>query len=295
MERDDDSKKSHPALGSAAGGELMYPRVFMIRFVAVAFALACLATSAGAQSPEMPTTSTFEPAPKRLRPRTEAVGNQAEPTASGRCELGIIPIAGNQFAVQKVGFGTFGSETTRIRVDGWGFDDLVAARVRAAAPGHAVRRIVYARKELARYQQGFPDTDDEINDFVRDAAAGTDCERYVVVQPHASRIMKTSAFVHGMGIVNVGAPITRHNFLFALTYIRIYDGRSFELIKQGATSTDDQPPMSQFMPFQGPKMELDEASFPATPSEAAANPVFRKGVRALLKASLDNTLPAMLR
>ena len=126
----------------------------MVRFVVVAFALACLATSAGAQSPEMPTTGTFEPAPKRLPPRTEALGNQPGPTASGHCELGIIPIAGDQFAVQKVGFGTFGNETTRIRVDGWGFDDLVAARVRAAAPGHVVRRIVYARKELARRQQG---------------------------------------------------------------------------------------------------------------------------------------------
>jgi hypothetical protein len=276
----------------------MYPRVFMVRLVAVAFALACLATSAGAQSPEMPTTSTFEPAPKRLPPRTEAIGNQPEAPASGHCELGIIPIAGNQFTVQKIGFGMFGNETTRIRVDGWGFDDLVAARVRAAAPGHVVRRIAYARKELARHQQGqspLPDIDDDINDFVRDVAAGADCERYVVVQLHSSRIMKTSEFVHGMGVVNVGAPITRHNFLFAITYIRIYDGRSFELVKQGATSAGDGPLMSQFMPFQGPKQELDEASFPATPTEAATNATFRRGVRALLKISLDNTLPAMLR
>jgi hypothetical protein len=275
----------------------MYPIVFMIRFAAVAFVLAGLATSAGAQSPEMPTTSTFEPAPKRLPPRTEALGNQPGPAVGGHCELGIIPIAGNQFVVQKVGFGALGNETTRIRVDGWGFDDLVAARVRAAAPGHVVRRI-YARKDLARRQQGespVPDTDDDIHDFVRDVAAGADCERYVVVQLHSSRIMKTSAFVHGLGIVNVGAPIMRRNFLFAITYIRIYDGRSFELIKQGATSAGDEPLMWQALPFQGPKLELDEAPFPATPAEAATNPLFRKGVRALLKASLDNTLPAMLR
>ena len=276
----------------------MYPIVFMVRFAAVAFVLAGLATSAGAQSPEMPTTSTFEPAAKRLPPRTEALGNQPGPATGGHCELGIIPIAGNQFVVQKVGFGALGNETTRIRVDGWGFDDLVAARVRAAAPGHVVRRIAYARKELARHQQGqspLPDIDDDINDFVRDVAAGADCERYVVVQLHSSRIMKTSEFVHGMGVVNVGAPITRHNFLFAITYIRIYDGRSFELVKQGATSAGDGPLMSQFMPFQGPKQELDEASFPATPTEAATNATFRRGVRALLKIGLDNTLPAMLR
>ena len=273
----------------------------MVRFFVVAFALSCLATSVRAQSPEMPATSMFEPAPKKLPPRTEALKNQPGPTGGGHCQFGIIPIAGNQFAVQKVGFGTFGNETTQIKVDGWGFDDLVAARVRAAAPGHATRRIVYTGQQLARHkQQGppFPDVDAGLEDFVRDVSTGADCDRYVVVQLHSSRIMKTSEFVHGMGIVNVGFPITRHNFLFAITYIRIYDGRSFELIKQGATSTDDEPLMAQALrmtPFQGPKLELDEASFPATPTEAATNPVFRKGVLALLKASLDNTLPAMLR
>ncbi len=273
----------------------------MIRLFVVAFALSCLATSAPAQSPEMPATSTFEPAITKLPPRTEALKNQPGPTGSGHCQLGIIPIAGNQFAVQKVGFGMFGNETTRIRVDGWGFDELVAARVRAAAPGHAAQRIVYARAQLARHKQEgspLPEADPELEDFVRDVSTGTDCERYVVVQLHSSRIIDSSEFVRGIGIVNVASPIKRHNFLFALTYIRIYDGRSFEIIKQGATSAGDEPLMSQVLrltPFQGPKLELDEASFPATPTEAAANPIFRKRVRALLKASLDHTLPEMLR
>jgi hypothetical protein len=279
----------------------MYPRVFMVRFFVVAFALSCLAMSARAQSPEMPTTTTLEPTPRKLPSKTEALKNQPGTTGSEHCQLGIIPIAGNQFTVQKVGFGMFGNETARIRVDGWGFDDLVAARVRAAAPGHATRRIVYTKEQLARHKQlgsPSPDVDAELEDFVRDVSTGADCDRYVVVQLHSSRIMKTSEFVRGMGIVNVGVPIMRHNFLFAITYIRIYDGRSFELIKQGATSTDDEPLMAQALrltPFQGPKLELGEASFPATPTEAATNPIFRKGVLALLKASLDNTLPTMLR
>jgi len=271
----------------------------MVRFFVVAFALSCLATSARAQSPEMPVTSALEPAATKLPPKAEALKNQHGPTGSGHCQLGIIPIAGNQFAVQRVGFGMFGNETARIRVDGWGFDQLVAARVRAAAPGHAAQRIAYASAQLARLkQEGSPLADADPEEFVRDVSAGADCERYVVVQLHSSRIIDSSEFVNGIGIVNVANPIKRHNFLFALTYIRIYDGRSFELIKQGATSAGDEPLMSQVLrltPFQGPKLELDEASFPATPTEAAANPIFRQRARALLKASLDHTLPEMLR
>jgi hypothetical protein len=271
----------------------------MVRLFVVAFALSCLAASATAQSPEMP-AGTPKPAPRRPPPRTEVPEDRAGPGGSGHCQLGIIPIAGNDFSVQKIGFGGLGNEYARIKVGNWDFDDLVAARVRAAAHGRAVRRIAVAREELARHKIGeaLPDVDADLDEFVRDVSAGTDCERYVVVHLYSSRIMKTAEFVYGMGIVNVGTPIQRHNFLFALTYIRIYDGRNFEIIKQAATSTDNRSPTSQalrFTPFQGPKLELDDASFPAAPNDAAGNATFRRDVRALLKASLDSTLPAMLR
>jgi hypothetical protein len=273
----------------------------MVRLFVVAFALSCLAASATAQSPEMPATGMIEPAPRKLPPKTEPLASRPGSAGSGHCQIGIIPIAGNDFSVQKIGFGAISNQYARIKVGKWGFDDLVATRVRAAAHGQEVRRIVIGREELARYKVGeslFPDVDTDLDDFVRDVSAGTDCERYVVVHLDSSRIMKTSGFVYGMGIVNVGTPIARHNFLFALTYIRVYDGRSFEIISQGATSTNDRSPASQtwrFMPFEGPKLELDDAAFPANPTDAASNATFRRGVRALLKASLDSTLPAMLR
>jgi hypothetical protein len=273
----------------------------MVRLFVVAFVLSCLAASAAAQSPEMPATGMIEPAPRKLPPKNEARDNRPGPAGSGHCQLGIIPIAGDDFSVQEIGFGAISNQYARIKVVNWGFDDLVAERVRAAAHGQEVRRIVFGRKELARHKIGeslFPDVDTDLDEFVRDVSAGTDCEHYVVVQLRSSRIMKTSGFVYGMGIVNVGTPIARHNFLFALTYIRVYDGRSFEIVSQGATSTDDQSPASQawrYMPFEGPKLELDDAAFPADPTGAAANATFRRGVRALLKASLDSTLPAMLR
>ena len=48
-------------------------------------------------------------------------------------------------------------------------------------------------------------------------------------------------------------------------------------------------------PLGGPSRQLDLAMFPERPADAAANPVLRDGVRAMLIASLDKTLPAMLR
>jgi hypothetical protein len=46
--------------------------------------------------------------------------------------------------------------------------------------------------------------------------------------------------------------------------------------------------------IRGPNRELDGSALPASATEAAANPAFRDGVRALLTSSLDMTLPAML-
>jgi hypothetical protein len=44
-------------------------------------------------------------------------------------------------------------------------------------------------------------------------------------------------------------------------------------------------------PVRGPNRKVDE--FPANPADAAANPAFGDGVRALPTASVDGTLPTM--
>jgi hypothetical protein len=92
---------------------------------------------------------------------------------------------------------------------------------------------------------------------------------------------------------STGANLSFRTYLFALTHVRIFDGGDFSLIKQGAASADDESPLSTLMmagPVRGPNRNVDE--FPAAPAEAANNPTCRDG--ALLTASLDKTLPALL-
>jgi hypothetical protein len=275
----------------------------MVRIFVVAFAL-CLAGFTQAQTRPVVAstatgTATTGPAIAKPAQKDRALKNPHGSAGSGHCQLGIIPIVGFWFQVQKIGFGIFGNEYTRVRVDSWSFDDLVTARVRAAAPDKTARRVLFAPEELARHKQtgAFRNINAELKQFVRDVSAGVGCDRYVLVHLDDSQVIDSPELAHGMGIINVGTLIKRRTYLFALTYVRIYDGKSFDIVKQGAASIGDEPPMSFALrqtPFRGPKRELDEASFPAIPAQAATNPTFREGVRALLTASLDKTLPALL-
>ncbi|MCP4615315.1 MAG: hypothetical protein GY844_02650 [Bradyrhizobium sp.] len=204
---------------------------------------------------------------------------------------------GDQFVVQTVGLTVFGNERSEVPIS-WGLDDLVVARVRAAAgPGVTVRKVAHARDafaELERAGSFFRDTKAELSSVVRRVASGSNCERYVVVNRSTSRFSNLNQSVHGIGIVSWA----HRTLLFALSYIRIYDGQSFEVVKQGAATTDDESLISRALllnPIRGPNRELDRGAFPAAPAEAATNPALRDGVRALLTASLNNTLPAMLR
>jgi hypothetical protein len=226
----------------------------MIRVFAVACALSCLAASAWAQAQSAPgtqTTTPATPADKKPAPKARTSAKPAEPAQTGRCDIGVIPVAGNQFAVQKSGLTAFGNEYTRVTFDDWGFDDLVVARVRAAAPGNAVQRIIYAREELRRTKPAplFYDQDSDVRDFVRQITAGINCKRYLVVHSFGSQITDRTQRVNGMGIVYLSSPIKSRAYLFALTCIRIYDGHSFETIKQGAASTGDEPLMSHLLRF----------------------------------------------
>lgn len=273
----------------------------MIRAAVVACVLSCLAIPAWTQTQPAPGTPATKPAVKKPSPKAKTAAKKTAPE-SGPCQLGVIPLIGDEFVVQKVGMTLFGNERTEVPVNGWGLDDLVVARVRAAAPGLAVRKISVAKDAFTPPAQStgsfFRDRKAELkaqlSAAVRQAVAGSNCERYVLVQKTDSPFSSTNQWVRGIGIVN-WANLSFRTYLFALTHIRVFDGGDFSLIKQGDASADDESPLSTLMmagPVRGPNRKVEE--FPANPADAANNPAYRDGVRALLTASLDKSLPALL-
>jgi hypothetical protein len=276
-------------------------RDLMFRVLVVAFAVSCLAPCGWAQTQPAPAAAAPAQATKPPAKKPAAKKTSAKPVApadNGPCQIGVISDIGDQFVVQNVGFTVFGNERSEVPTKGWGLDDLVIARVRAAAgPGVTVRRIAYAKDafaELERPGSFFRDMKAELSNAVRQIASGSNCERYVLVQRSMSRFSNLNQSVRGIGVVHW----VYRTFLFALSHVRIYDGQSFEVIKQSAAATDDEPLVARVLmsnPIRGPNRELDKEAFPSNPAEATSNPAFRDGARALLTTSLDNILPAMLR
>jgi hypothetical protein len=271
----------------------------MVRVFTAAIFLSCFIVSASAQapSPQGAATQTGTPAAKKSAPKAKT---SAKPVAdSGPCQIGVIPVIGDTFVVQKVGLMVFGNELTEVSTSGWGLDDLVVARIRAAAPGATVRKITAAKDAFAAIKRPeglsglFHDTNADLVAAVRQIVAGTHCKRYVLVRRYGSQFSNTNQDVRGVGIVSWAG----RTYSFALTYIRVFDGEDFSIIKRGAASTDDEPAISRALmlnPIRGPSRKLEEGFFPSAPGEAVSNPALRDEIRALLAASLDQTVPAML-
>jgi len=60
--------------------------------------------------------------------RRKAAGLRSRPVLQTRC----ISALGDRFSVHKFGLTVFETEDNEVPVEGWGFDDLAVARVRAA-------------------------------------------------------------------------------------------------------------------------------------------------------------------
>ncbi|UPK27174.1 hypothetical protein [Bradyrhizobium sp. 195] len=258
--------------------------------LAVALVSYALLSPAGGQVQPAPRPEVVRPAVKKPAAAPRA------PAEAGPCQIGVIPIAGDLFMVEKFGPVKFLDKYTRTSVAAWALDDLVVSRVRAAAAGIAVRRIPYTPKELrsgGRQEQTSlfrPYREAAVvGSFVQFLAPRLRCERYLVVHRHGGTQRE-----YGIGISQYpyGGPV----HLFAMMFIRIYDGRTFEVIKEApALMTEDtylERMRANFL--GGPSTQLDRAMFPEKPADVVNNPVLREGVRTMLTKSLDKTLPALL-
>lgn len=269
----------------------------MFRVVATAILLVCPPMSSFAQSqpaPEatvQPAALAAKPAARKPAPQRETAARSTKPADGGPCQIGVIPIAGNLFMVETFGHLRFFDTYARVSVDGWALDELVVSRVRAAAPGMSVRRIPFTKEELASHRKPVSlfDSDANMREFAQYVSRGTNCERYVLVHRHGGNQPE-----FGIGISK--RPFAKEATLFAMMYVRVYDGRTFQLNREAPALMTENTYIERVLhnPLGGPSRQLDVAMFPEKPADAITNTVLRDGVRAMLAASLDKTLPALL-
>ncbi|MGE9008223.1 hypothetical protein ACO2JO_06550 [Leptospira interrogans] len=204
--------------------------------------------------------------------------------------------------VKSIGLTALQSKETVVPIESWGLNDLVFARVRAAAPpGVTVLRIPYTKSAFPpreRPRTLFHDEKAELVELMRQVTNGTNCQRYVLVSKSISKFNDLNLTVRGIGIVDHDVPFRHRTFLFALSYIRVFDGRDFSIITHGSALTHLDPLVKRMLLgtlILGPYSELAGASFPHHPEQSAHNLALREYARNLLTTSLDKTLPIMLR
>ena len=217
---------------------------------------------------------------------------------NGPCQLGVIPALGEQFVVQKIGLMVFGNDRTEVPVN-WGFDDIVVARVRAAAPGTAVRRLAYAKGAFEPYYNPpvrlFRNSREDLTNIVRQIAGSANCARYLVVVTFAGTLPGTNQILNGIGILNHGTSLFSRTTLFTNLSVLVFDGQTFAIHKNPFATFESAVARVLQPEKPNPLIELDNASFPEPASEAANSAMLRDRVRALLTANLDKAPPAYLK
>lgn len=243
-----------------------------------------------------PSTATVKPAVKKPAPKARVSAKPPAAVASGPCQIGVISAVGDEFVVQRLGLTVFGNEYTEVPIEGWGIDDLVVARVRAALPGTAVKKIAYPRAAFASYDHPAPalfrNSANILTGIVRQIAANAGCERYLVVTKLNVQVDGTNQNHRGIGVLNrgIGSGALSHTSLFADVAVDIFDGQTFAIEKKpfyfgGSLKT---ALLGEF--GRDPLSKLDNDAFPEPATAAAASAILRDHTRAWLTAVLDKKL-----
>jgi hypothetical protein len=283
----------------------------LARLVVVAAVLSCFSTSTSAQTKSGPPgTQTAGPAVKQAKSKSttgrEATGKPA-PVVGGSCDFGVVVTTGDEFTVLTTGLTVFQNKKMVIPIPGWGLNDLIFARTRAAIPaGVSVLRIPYTPAKFPPRDESkdtlkdrlFRDLNAELAGYMREVVKGTNCRHYIQILNSISPIGTSNYTVRGFGILNQDVVLGRRIYLYALAFIRIFDGRDFSVVRQSSAliNVHHSLVVQRLLGRQigGPYRELPAESFPTRPEDAADNPALRDGVRAMLTESLDKTLPLLL-
>ena len=271
----------------------------MFRLAAPVLILLSFLTSAAAQTPPATTAPAAQTAPSAKptakKATAKATPKPAEPATAGPCGAGVIAGTGDIFVVQKIGLTVFGNDYAEVPVS-WGLDDLVFARVRAAAGNTPVRRITYAKGALEFL---LPPQIRPVSQSARRAVepdpagrANAGCERYLVVMRSEGQPDGTNQSLSGVGIFSRGVGLISYAYVFSYIGVTWVDGRTFEIMKGPAVTFEGvMKHMADNFVSNELLQKVDKSMFPETAADSANNTALRDTTRDFLTKRLDKILP----
>lgn len=269
----------------------------MLRSFAVTAILAsCLATAGWAQSPATP-SATIKPAAKKQAPNKSAPRAPAS-AENSPCQIGVISAIGDPFSVLHIGLTVLGNEYMKAPIDAWGIDDILVARVRAAAAGTAVRKITYARGAFEPYYKPeaklFRNDRDDLTALVRQIVGNANCQRYIVATKVNVALDGTNQTIEGVGVYKNWTSPAGRGVVVAYFRLTVFDGQTFAIHRAPSRNFGDAI-ASAFVGKGDDIRILNDLEFPKTPEQATNNASLRDSTRNLVAAKLDKILPAYIK
>jgi hypothetical protein len=271
--------------------------------VAVAIFVSCFTAAGWAQTPSTDTPAAATPAKpvaKKAAPKAKATARQPVATEAGPCRLGVISALGDRFAVQKFGLTVFETEESEVAVDGWGLDDLVVARVRAATNNDpTVRRIAFPKDAFHPFynptSRFLPDPREGLPAIVRNMTPAAKCDRYLVVTRSKGQVPGTNLILDGVGAYNRGiGSVLRHSHLFAHIALSMLDGITYERVNRPFAGVGARLAAGLRI-TEDPLTKLDNSLFPESTAAVPGSTALRERTRTLIAANLDQVLPDYLK
>ena len=273
-------------------------------FAAVTILVSCFTAAGWAQTPsttETPAvTAPAKPIAKKAAPKAKAAAKQPVATEAGPCRLGVISAVGDRFAVQKFGLTVFETEESEVAVDGWGLDDLVVARVRAATNNDpTVKRIAFPKGAFQPFynptSRFLPDPREGLPAIVRNITPTAKCDRYLVVTRSKGQVPGTNLILDGVGAYNRGiGSILRHSHLFAHIALSMLDGITYERVNRPFAGVGARLAAGMRL-TEDPLTKLDNSLFPESTAAVPGSAALRERTRTLIAANLDQVLPDYLK
>jgi hypothetical protein len=241
--------------------------------------------------------------PKPATPQRAAAKSAppAKPSAaeSTKC-IGVVSAIGDTFHLRKIGITVFNNDSNTVPIESWQIDNLVISKISTfLSKSWTVRRVNYPKGAFSSLDEKHPlfyNYDDDLQGIVRRLSSSTRCDHYAVVVKGGSRFSDTNQFVYGLGIVESGASFLTFDLIYALYWIRIYDGQTYEVIGKRGAITEQSNPLLGLVTAKsigGPYLKVDRSWWPE--SDAAKSTMLKDGIRSLVEKSLDVTMPLILR
>ena len=209
--------------------------------------------------------------------------------------VGIVSAVGDQMSFATAGLTGLNNSTQSFQIGSWGLDDLIVQQATTALNGRfQVQPVSYNRSAFAAIKDSPVAAvnlvrGDPFKKLVQTEVSPQGLDAYIVITKAKSNFGGGGRKVEGIGFITYGTLLSSYNQIHALYEIRVFDGKTFDVIEKMAA-----PPLDDVGPVRlaGPGRTIDESFAPGI-GDPVQNEKLHGAIADLVARSLSSTLSDM--